>query len=93
MEWYHVRLLLTLAEMLKCMNDEVQHVNTTCTKYGRTAAICIFTASCKLGLRSKTIFYYDTISLSLVQTPYDNMLSKMTELQCRQLITRLPGNH
>ena len=32
-------LLLTLAEILKWMNDQAQQVNTTCMLYGRSAAL------------------------------------------------------
>ena len=43
--------LLTLAEILKCMNDQAQHVNTTCKECGCNAALCIFNGSCKLDFR------------------------------------------
>ena len=39
-------LLLILAEILKCLNDQA----FACMPYGYSAAFCIFSSSCKLGL-------------------------------------------
>ena len=41
MVWDHSVSLSTFAEILKCMNDQAQDVNTTCMPYGCSAALCI----------------------------------------------------
>ena len=41
--------LLTVVGILKCINDKSRHVNAMRTLYGCSAALCIFSALCKLA--------------------------------------------
>ena len=43
-------LVLTLAGMLKCINDQAYHVNKTRMPYDFMQHYALFNASCKLGL-------------------------------------------
>ena len=59
--------LFTLAEILKCLNDQAHHVNTTCMPYGWSAALRIFMphvnwplASLCAVIRSGSLLGYDS---------------------------------